>query len=181
MDRHIIVYCNRLLSQSGYIFQWNSHISKYFRIALVIWRLGLYSLFKTRFCICLFALGFHVLLEKISLMWRRFDYLRRAANVDLYSALIVTEQRGLFMWHGTSLLNGHLREPVANTPVTTIFYDLGLSRMGFEHQTHRKWVVHSNWVSHQRGHDSTCITKLKIRIPGTAFNWISVLTLTGVD
>ena len=49
-----------------------------------------------------------------SLLWKRHHYRWRAANIDLYSALMAIEQWGLFsvpdlQWHGASV---HLRGPV---------------------------------------------------------------------
>ena len=46
-----------------------------------------------------------------------------AANFDLWSALMAIEQWGFFsaphlLWHGTSVNNGHLREPVTLTPAS---------------------------------------------------------------
>ena len=49
----------------------------------------------------------------------------------------------VLLWHGASVYNGYLRGPVTLTPtaeclaVTTCFYDLGLSRLGFERPTFR--------------------------------------------
>ena len=53
---------------------------------------------------------------------RRHHYLWRAANFDLWSALMAIEQWGFFsvphlLWHGVSIYNGHLRGPVTLTPI----------------------------------------------------------------
>ena len=63
------------------------------------------------------CLGFFVPLESFSLIRRRW----RAANFDLCSALMVTEQWGFFsvpypLWHGAFVYNGHLRGPATLTP-----------------------------------------------------------------
>ena len=38
------------------------------------------------------------------------------------------------LWHGSSVYNGHLRGPGTLTPNAERLVDLGLSRLGFEHQ-----------------------------------------------
>ena len=109
------------------------------------------------FYILLFlCLRFFVPLENVSPIWRCHHCRWRAANFDLCSALKAIEQWGFFilphlLWHGASVYNGHLWGPVTLTPiaiaeglavavsraVTTWFYNLGLSRLGFEHPTFR--------------------------------------------
>ena len=93
------------------------------------------------------CLWFFVQLENFSLISRPHHCRRRAANIDLYLVLMVIKQWGFFnvphlLWHGASVYNGHIRGPVTLTPkcrafsrgaVTTCFYDLGLSRLGFKH------------------------------------------------
>ena len=118
-----------------------------------------------RLFVCLFVcLGFIVPLENFSLIWRR--HWRRAANFDLCSALMVIE-KGFFsvphlQWHGAFVYNGHLRGPVTLTPIaerlavelsllTTYFYDLGLSRLRFEHPNFRLRGQCSNPLRHRRG------------------------------
>ena len=67
---------------------------------------------------CLFVcLELTVPLENFLLIWRRHHCRWRAANFDLYSALMVNEQWGFFsvlhlLWHGASVYNGHFRGPV---------------------------------------------------------------------
>ena len=78
------------------------------------WWIGVYFLF-----VCL---AFFVPLKNFSLIWTRHHYRWRAANFDLYSALMAIEQWGFFsvphlLWHGASIYNGHLRGPVTLTPV----------------------------------------------------------------
>ena len=101
------------------------------------------------FFVCLYVcLGFIVPHEDFSVIWRRHHYRWRAANFDLCLELMAIEQWGFFsvphlLWHGAFVYNGHLRGPVTHTfcrvfgsgAVTTSFYDLGLSRLGFEHPT----------------------------------------------
>ena len=97
-------------------------------------------------CVCL---GFIVPLVNLSLIWRRPHYWRRAANFGLCSAIMAIGQWGFFSvphlpWHGASIYNGHIRGPVTLTQNAEgltvglslpVFYDLGLSRLGFEHRT----------------------------------------------
>ena len=69
-----------------------------------------------------FVLGIFVPLENFSLKWRRHHYRWRAANFDLYSALMAIEQWGFFcvphlLWLGASVYNGHLRGSVTLTPI----------------------------------------------------------------
>ena len=103
------------------------------------------------------CLWFFVPLENFSLIWRRHHCRWRAAIFYLYSALVAIEQRGFFsvphpLWHGASVYNGHLRGPedpwhshllraFSSGAVTTYFYDLGLSRLGFQHTTFRLVVL----------------------------------------
>ena len=93
--------------------------------------------------VCL--LGFIVPLKNFPLIWRSHHYRWRAANFDLCSALTAIEQWGFFrgphlLWYRASVYNGHLQGPVILTPIrsgadSTCFYDLGLSRLGFQHPT----------------------------------------------
>ena len=69
-------------------------------------------------CFCL--LGFYVPLENFSLIWGRHHYRWRAANFELYSALMAIEHWRFFsiprlLWHGTSIYKGHFRVPVTHT------------------------------------------------------------------
>ena len=95
-----------------------------------------------------FCLGFYIPLENFSLICRRHYYQWRASNFDLYSALMATEQWGFFsvphvLWHGASVYNGYLSCCRA--------FDLGLSRMGFEHPTFQVWCKRSDRLRHRRG------------------------------
>ena len=74
------------------------------------------SLFVCLF-VCLFVWVFVCFRRTFSLIWRRHNYWWRAANFDLCSALMDIEHRGFFsvphiLWHGASVHNGHLWEPV---------------------------------------------------------------------
>ena len=56
------------------------------------------------------------------LIWRRHHYRWGAANLDLCSVLMATEQWWYFsvqhlLWHGASVYNDHLRGPVILTPI----------------------------------------------------------------
>ena len=101
----------------------------------------------TTFFVCW---GVFVRLANFSLIWRRHHYRWRTANFDLCSALIASEQWGFFsvpylLWQGASVNNGHQRTLDTHTScrafssgaVTICSYDLGLSRLGFEHPTFR--------------------------------------------
>ena len=72
-------------------------------------------------CIDFLCVGLFVPLENFSLI--RHHWRRRAANLDLCSALMAFEQWGFFsvphlLWHGASVYNGHLRGLVTLTPIT---------------------------------------------------------------
>ena len=105
---------------------------------------------------CCFG-GFYIQLETFSLILKRQHYRRRASNFDLYSApmIMVIDNWGFFsvpnqLWNGAYVYNGHLRGPVTPIPVvTTCFYDLGLSRLWFEHPTFRVWGERSNRLHHR--------------------------------
>ena len=98
------------------------------------------------------CLGFFISLENFSLIWRRHHCRSMSANIDLCSALMAIKHWGFLsvphlLWHRSPVYNDHLRGPVtlipvaerfSNVAVTTCFYDLGLSRLGFEHSTFGK-------------------------------------------
>ena len=101
------------------------------------------------------CIEFYTPLESFSLIWRRHLYQWRAANFDIYSALMTIEQWRFLsvlhlLWHGTSVYNDHLRElmtPVANQALssgadTTCFNDCDLSRLGFEQPTFSMQLHH---------------------------------------
>ena len=85
-----------------------------------------------------------------SIMWRRHHCLSSVTNFDLCSTIMAIEIWGFFsvphlLWHGATLYNGHhrgmtrIRDPnpycqafECGAAVTNCFYDLGLSRLGFE-------------------------------------------------
>ena len=71
---------------------------------------------KLRKTLCLIVWGFAPL-ENVSLIWRRRHYRWSTTNVNLCPALMVIEQLGILnvphlLWHGRTLYNGHLQEPV---------------------------------------------------------------------
>ena len=93
-------------------------------------------------------LGFFVPLRNFSLIWRLHHYRWRAVKFVLCSALMAIEQWGFFLayhtyCHRASDYNGYLRRPVTLTRIVEllavelslpVFYDLGLSRLGFGHR-----------------------------------------------
>ena len=105
----------------------------------------MHCMFFPNFAKCLFVCLFEVLrsTRDFSLIWWRHHYWWRASNFDLHSALLTKEQWGFFsvphlLWHGTSVYNGHV--PLSIYAVAErllvelslpVFYDLGLSRLGF--------------------------------------------------
>ena len=87
------------------------------------------------------CLVFYIPLENFSLTLRHHHYRWRPSNLDLYSELLVIEQRRLFnvlnvLWHGVSVYNGHLRA-FGSGAVTTCVYNFCMSSLGIEHQTFR--------------------------------------------
>ena len=108
-----------------------------------------------------FVLGFFVPLENFSLIWRRNRW--RAANFDLCSALMAIDQWRLFsmphlLWHGASVIiviskdpwQTHIAERLAVELSLPAFYDLGLLRLRFGHQTFRMRIECSNQLCHRR-------------------------------
>ena len=63
------------------------------------------------------------------------------------------------LWHGAFVYNGHLRGPLTLTPIAERLavelslpvYDLGLSRLRFEHSTFRLRGQRCNLLRHRRG------------------------------
>ena len=80
-----------------------------------------FDLFASEF-VCLFVcLGFSIQLENFSLICKTYHCRKRAANVDICSALMAIEQWGFssvlhLLCHGESVYNGHLGGPVTLTP-----------------------------------------------------------------
>ena len=106
--------------------------------------------------VCFFLWGF-------SLIWSRHHYRWRVANIDLCLAFMA---RGIFsmsrlLWHGASVYNPFIivisEEPMTHTccralssgAVSTCFYNLGLSRLGFEHPAFCTQGKHPNWLHHR--------------------------------
>ena len=98
------------------------------------------------------CLGFIVPFENFSIIWRRNHYRWRAASFVLCSALMAIEQWEFFiephlLWHGEGppfiWLSLRTRDAFtycrafSSGTVPSCFYDLGLSRMRFEHPTFR--------------------------------------------
>ena len=73
-----------------------------------------------------------ILLKNVSVIWKCHHYRWRASNFDLYSALIGIDQWMFLsvphlLWHGSSVYNGHHREPVTLAPLAERFaVDLSL-------------------------------------------------------
>ena len=93
-------------------------------------------------CFC----RFYVPLENCSPISRHHHYQWRASNFDLYSALMAIKHWEFFSVphlarNGASVYNGNLRGSVTccwafgSGAVTTFFYDLGVSWLGFVHLT----------------------------------------------
>ena len=91
------------------------------------------------------CLWFFFPLENFSLIWRLHHCQWRAANFDQCSVLMANEQWGFFsmphlLWHGTSPRTSDTHTycwAFSSGAVTTCFYDLGLSWLGFEHPIYR--------------------------------------------
>ena len=111
--------------------------------------------------VCLFVLGFIVPLENFPLIWRRHHYRWR-----LQIFLTYTRHSWPLSSEGSSachtycdtghpfIMDNSLSSPrtrdthtycraFSSGAVTTCFYDLGLSRLGFEHPTYRLRGQHS--------------------------------------
>ena len=97
------------------------------------------------------CLWFYIQIENFSFISKSHHYWLRAENFDLCSALMTIEQWGFFsvphiLWHGASvysdnfwgLYDTHICcQAFDSRTVTTCFYDLGLSRLGFQHPSFR--------------------------------------------
>ena len=95
-----------------------------------------------------FCLGFFVPLENLSLIWRRHHYRWKLQNLTFARHLWPLSSEGSLACH-TYFDTGHpfimvipegpwhsqLLPSVGSGIVTTCCYDLGLSRLGFEHPT----------------------------------------------
>ena len=71
---------------------------------------GILSEFYSQCLSCCICLGVFVPLNNFSLIWRRYHYRWRAANFDLFSALMTFEQWGYFsvshlLWQWASVYN----------------------------------------------------------------------------
>ena len=86
-----------------------------------------------------------VTLVGIPIIWRPHRYRWRAANFDIFSALMAIEQGGFFsvphlQWHGTSVYRVHF-EGTWHTPIAErslpVLVTLSLLRLRFEHPTLR--------------------------------------------
>ena len=111
-------------------------------------------------CFCQFVcLGFIDTLKNVSLIWRRHHYRWRAANFGLDCLAFIAFEQWLFfsvphpLWHRESVYNGHfhLLMSVEQRGCLCQFYDLDLSRLGFEHPKFRLRGQRSNPVCQRRG------------------------------
>ena len=114
--------------------------------------------------ICLFVYLFFGGLTSDSRIFHSFLPVKYA-NFELCSALMTIAQWGFFslphlLWHETSISEApwylHLLPSVWQEAITTCFYDLGLSGLGFDHPTFRMRSESSDWL-HHRG----CYTNLQ--------------------
>ena len=118
------------------------------------------------------CLVFIVPLENLSLIWRRHNYRRRTANFDLCSTLWSLSSEGYLLWvclwlfmklddyHPFIIVisedpwHSHLLPSVWKRSCLYLFYDLGLTQLGFEHPTCRLRGQRSNPLRHRRGNNS---------------------------
>ena len=132
------------------------------------------------FLICLGFIGQH---ENFSLIWRRHHYRWRASKFELCSTLMAIGEWGYFrvphlLWHGASVFNIHLRRPVTLTLIAErlewschyLFYDLDVSRLGFEHPAFRL-----------RGQRQDYMLQILIRFKVKIFEKLSVLYKKRID
>ena len=88
-----------------------NRLLRWFKRSISLWCCKSNILSMNRFLFVCF--GFSVPHENVSLIWRRHHYQWRAANFDLYSALMAIEQWRFFsvpylLWPMASNHNGHL-------------------------------------------------------------------------
>ena len=105
-----------------------------------------------------FCLGVFVPFENFSLIWRRHHYRWTAANLELYSALMVIKQWFFLACHTFCDTEHPLIMVISEDPwhwhllpsVTSCFIDLGLSRLGFKHPTFRmrNKTICAHWYWH---------------------------------
>ena len=85
----------------------------------------------------LFVWGVFVPLENCSLIWKRHHYRWRAANFDIWSALMVIQLKGFFnmphiLWHSPRTHDTLVAKRWAVELSLPAFYDLGLSQPEIE-------------------------------------------------
>ena len=85
--------------------------------------------------------------ENSSFIWRRHHYRWRTAQFDLCAALMAIEQWEFcgvphLLWHGATVHNGHLREPLTLTPITE-HLTLELSLPVFTTKVCRDWDLNT--------------------------------------
>ena len=149
-----------------------------FRLKLVFQMLSVVVFYLEIVCVSLFFLivwGFSSRSKNFSLIWRRYHYRWKAANFDLCSALMATEQRGFFTYCDTGhtfiivaskdAWHSHLLPSVWQWNCHYLFLRLGSVRLGFQQPTFRLRDERSNPPRHRRGLcviiSLTCLMKLR--------------------
>ena len=92
------------------------------------------------------------------------------------------------LWHGASFYNGHLRGSFPLTPVTErlavelwqpVFYDLGLTRLGFEHPSFRLRDESSNRLRHRGLYKSINLSffnlSTRINVSNTSYPFFCII------
>ena len=139
----------------------------YRKIGTLQWKESMNCLIKTKntpnkqtnlFSFEGFVEGVCLPLNNFSFIWRRHHYRWSAAISDSCLALMDIEQWEFFnVPHRASVCNGHHRGPLTLTccqaigsgMITACFYDLALSRLGFEQPIFRMRVERSNRLRHR--------------------------------
>ena len=127
------------------------------------WYILILLIFSNCYSICFLGVSFSSISIIFHSFWRRHYCRWRAALFYPCSALMANEQWGSLVCHTYCdtghPFNGHLRGPVTLTlnaepfvsgTVTTCFYDLGLSWLGFQHPTILLRGELSNPLHHRR-------------------------------
>ena len=127
------------------------------------------------------CLGFFFPLENFSLIWGRHHCRWRAANFELCLALMTVSVRFLsvqhLLWQGASVYNGPLWGPMTLTLIAErlavelslpVLFDLGLSRLGFEHPT---FPLLGDRSSPLRGRHRSCKITSDVWINSYLYQW----------
>ena len=117
-------------------------------------------LFDCLFVCWVVCLGFYFPLKNCLLIWIRHHYRWRALNFELCSALLVINKWGFcivqhLLWQGHPFIMVYSEDPwhspllpsvFGSGAFTFCFYDLGLSRLGFELSTFCMRGERSDWL-----------------------------------